>query len=132
MYVQPVSAPPCIHGLRLDVEDAQYRQVSKGKITKMCDFAVIAAQANTTRLIVVELKSGTAYAETIEQLSEGLRVLSDFFQDDSHQVRPAAYLVVGRDAKRLGFLLQDKLSTLKFGFMPVPLTIFKCGAVLEL
>lgn len=65
----------CEHGLRLDVPEAGYRRVSKGRTTKMCDFAVLAVAAATAPLRAVELKSGAAYAdEAIEQLSEGLRV----------------------------------------------------------
>lgn len=44
----------CTHGLRLDVQDAGYRRVSKGRTTKMCDFAVLAVVAATAPLWAVE------------------------------------------------------------------------------
>ncbi len=53
----------CTLGLRLDVPDARYRRVSKGHTTRMCDFAVLAAAATPAPLLVVELKSGAAYAD---------------------------------------------------------------------
>lgn len=33
----------CIHGLRLDVQRAGYRRVSRAEDTRMCDFAVLAS-----------------------------------------------------------------------------------------
>lgn len=122
----------CIYGLRLDVPAARYRQVSKGVITRMCDFALLAVLGRTAKVVVIELKSGAASPDDIKQLSEGLRVLHDLFQQNGLKVRPRAYFVVGKEAAKLGFSLRDKLTSLRFGDRLVPLKILDCGEVLNL
>ena len=98
----------------------------------MCDFAVIVAIEDTASLVVVELKSGVAYAEDVEQLSEGLRVLHDHFQEDGLNPRPEAYWVVGKEVDKLRFALRDRLTSLRFGPKPVQLQILECGATVYL
>ena len=98
----------------------------------MCDFAVIAVLGQDAQLIVVELKSGVAYAEDIDQLAQGLRVLHDHFQDNGLAPRPAAYFVAGREVDKLKFSLRDKLTSLRFGSSPVILHILECGNKLPL
>ena len=98
----------------------------------MCDFSVLANSAQTVHLVVVELKSGVAYADDIDQLSQGLRVLHGFFQENGLVARPAAYFVVGREVDKLRFSLRDKLTSLRFGTLPVNLNIVNCGDILNL
>ena len=113
--------------------DAGYRRVSKGHTTRMCDFAVLAAAATTAPLLVVELKSGAAYAdEAIEQLSEGLRTLHERYRADGLDPRPEACIVAGRELDRLRNSLRDRLGVLRFGERRVPLRILKCGDSLRL
>lgn len=123
----------CRHGLRLDAPEAGYRRVSKGRTTRMCDFAVLAAAAAAAPLWVVELKSGAAYAEeALEQLAEGLRVLHDHCRQDGLDPRPGACIVAGRELDKLRRSLGDKLGTLRFGDRRVPLRILECGDSLRL
>ena len=123
----------CTHGLRLDVPDADYRLVSKGRTTRMCDFAVLAVSAVTAPLLVVELKSGAAYIEeAIEQLSEGLRVLHEHYREDGLDPRARAYIVAGKELDKLRRSLGDKLGALRFGERRVPLKILECGDSLRL
>jgi len=98
----------------------------------MCDFSVVAVLGNAAQLIVVELKSGVAYSDQIEQLAEGLRVLHEYFQENGLVARPEAYWVVGREVEKLSFSLRDKLTSLRFGYEVVLLHILECGTVLHL
>ena len=133
MRVQAGEDLRCTHGLRLDVQDAGYRRVSKGRTTKMCDFAVLAVVAATAPLWAVELKSGAAYAdEAIEQLSEGLRVLHEHYREDGLDPRPGACIVAGRELDKLRRSLGDELGALRFGERRVPLRIIKCKDSLQL
>ena len=122
----------CLYTLRLDLDEAEYRFVKKGQITKMCDFAVLAVTGNTARLLAIELKSGAAYADDIEQLREGLRVLHDNFEENGLTPNPAAFFVVGRDLDKLRYALRDRLASLKFGSTTVKLQILECGDSLHL
>ncbi|MCY3962208.1 MAG: hypothetical protein OXG34_11190 [bacterium] len=132
IYVRTSASHSCIHGLRLDIQGAAYRRISKGKDTRMCDFSVVAVLGNAAQLIVVELKSGVAYSDQIEQLAEGLRVLHEYFQENGLVARPEAYWVVGREVEKLSFSLRDKLTSLRFGSEVVVLHILECGTVLHL
>ncbi len=122
----------CIFGLRLDPDEASYRQIKKGKQTRMCDFAVGGVAGTTARLAAVELKEGPGYEEHIEQLVEGLRVLHDYFPQQGLSPIPVAVFVVGEEADRLAFSLRDKLDVLKFGDTQVPLRVLTSGDVLGL
>lgn len=131
-YVRTGPSHRCVHGLRLDVPTAEYRRVSKAKTRRMCDFSVLAVHEQAALLVVVELKSGVAYADDLDQLSEGLRVLHEFFEANGLMARPRACLVVGREVDRLSYSLRDRLTSLRFGSAPVRLDILKCGDLLEL
>ena len=122
----------CLYTLRLDLDEAEYRFVKKGQITKMCDFAVLAVTGGLAQLVAIELKSGTAYADDIEQLGEGLRVLHDNFEEDGLTPNPTAYFVVRRDLDKLRYALRDRLASLRFGSTTVKLKILKCGDSLHL
>ena len=98
----------------------------------MCDFAVLAVTGSLAQLVVIELKSGAAYVDDLEQLSEGLRVLHDHFEENGLTPDPTAYFVVGRDLDKLGFALRDKLGSLRFGSTRVKLRILECGDSLRL
>lgn len=145
LHVRLKDGHRCVHGLRLDMPDAEYRRLSKGTRTKMCDFSVLAVfrdTPDTTRkgkaqLVVIELKSGVAYAtEIIDQLAEGLRVLREYFhgldETDDLTARPQARLVVGREREKLEYSLRDQLGSLKFGSRLVKLQILGCGGELQL
>lgn len=132
LYVRTSAGHGCIHGLRLDIQGAAYRRISKGKDTRMCDFSVVAVLGNAAQLIAIELKGGVAYSEEIEQLVEGLRVLHEYFQKNGLVARPEAYWVVGREVEKLSFSLRDKLTSLRFGSESVKLHILECGEVLHL
>ena len=127
LELHTTGAHRCLYTLRLDVGKAEYRFVKKGEITKMCDFTVLAVTGSIAHLVVVELKSGAAYAEDLDQLREGLRVLHDYFDKNGLAPDPTAYFVVGRDLDKLSFTLRDKLASLKFGSTRVKLKILKCG-----
>ena len=123
----------CTHGLRIDVPEAGYRLVSKGRTTRMCDFAVLAAAAGTAPLWVAELKSGAAYAEEVlEHLAEGLRVLHEHYRQDGLDPRPGACIVAGKEPDKLRRSLGDKLGALRFGERRLPLRILECGDSLRL
>lgn len=98
----------------------------------MCDFSVLAVLGDVAQLIVIELKGGVAYSEEIEQLAEGLRVLYEYFQENGLVARPKAYWVVGREVEKLRFSLRDRLTSLRFGPVPVELHILDCGTELQL
>ena len=132
LYVQANDGVRCVHGLRLDVPQADYRRVSKGREAKMCDFSVIAGVGQAARLVVVELKSGVAYPDAIDQLEEGLRVLHERFERDGQVALPLAYLVVGREIDKTRFALRDKLTSLRFGSSRVKLKIEECGHTFQL
>ena len=132
LYVRLRADHSCIHGLRLDKQNATYRRISKRVVTRMCDFAVIAVLGHDAQLIVVELKSGVAYADDIEQLDQGLRVLHSFFQKNGLTPHPAAYFVAGREVDKLRYSLRYKLTSLRFGSSPVILNIRECGDKLPL
>ena len=122
----------CVHGLRLDVPGAGYRLVSKARDTKMCDFAVLATSGDAAHVVAVELKSGVAYAEDVEQLSEGLRAMHENLDESELNARPQALLVAGRELDKLRFALRDRLTSLRFGGQPVRLQIVECGYCLNL
>ena len=98
----------------------------------MCDFAVVAHRRKVAHLAAIELKSGAADPEDIEQLKEGLDLLHSYFDYDGPEPRLVAYFVVGKEADRLGFALRDRLSTLRFGSRPVKLEIRICGESVHL
>ena len=118
----------CVHGLRLDVQSATYRHISKGKVTRMCDFLVLAARGENAQMIVVEIKSGAADADDIEQLSQGLRVLFERFQDNGLKANPHAFFVVGKYANKLRWALRGQ--HVYFGTTRVPWDILECGDTL--
>lgn len=127
LYVQLQSDHRCPYGLRLDIDKAEYRNPTGGDQSRMCDFAVMAAIRDTAVLVVVELKSGVAYAGEVEQLSEGLRVLHELFEQNGLNPEPKAYWVVGREIDKLRFAMRDRLASLRFGLMPVQLLILECS-----
>ena len=131
LHVQASADHICVHGLRLDVQGAEYRHISRERATRMCDFSVLAVCADTARFIVVEIKSGVAYAADIEQLSQGLRVLYERFNENGLKVRLRAYFVVGREAEKLGWSLRDRQTSLSFGGTRVPWKILECNDTLQ-
>lgn len=132
LFLHKADTSRCLRCLRLDVDKTEYRKVSKGNQTKMCDFAVLAIADNVVQLLAIELKSGAGYADSIEQLSQGLSVLHDYFEENGLTPDPTAYFVVGRDLDKLKYALRDKLGSLRFGSMRVKLKILKCGDSLHL
>ncbi len=98
----------------------------------MCDFAVLAVTGGLAQLVAIELKSGAAYADDIDQLREGLRVLHDHFEENGLTPNPTAYFVVGRDLVKFRQSLQDKLASLRFGSRRVKLKFLECGDSLHL
>ncbi len=114
------------------MQGASYRRVSKAEDRRMCDFAVLAASDGTAHCVAVELKSGIAYAEDVEQLSEGLRAMHDNLDASGVDCRPRALLVAGRELDKLRFSLRDRLASLRFGARPVRLEIVECGHCLHL
>ena len=93
----------------------------------MCDFAVLAVLGDIAQLVIIELKSGVAYDYEIEQLVEGIRVLSLYFEENGLESRPKAYFVVGREVDKLRYSLRNKLASLRFSSRPVTLEILECG-----
>lgn len=132
LHVHNANADHCLHALRLDLDNAGYRNVSKGRVTRMCDFAILAVTGTLAQLIVVELKSGEASPNDIEQLSQGLRVLHTYFEENGLKPQPIAYFVAGRNVDKLSFALRDRLTSLNFGSTIAKLRILKCGDSLSL
>ena len=132
LNIQTTDTHRCLYTLRLDLDEAEYRFVRKGQVTRMCDFAVLAVTGNTAQLLAIELKSGRPYARDIDQLHEGLRVLHDYFDENGLKPNPTAYFVVGRDLDKFRQSLQDKLASLRFGSRRVKLQILECGDSLHL
>ena len=132
LYVHIAGTHRCLYTLRLDLDEAEYRFVRKGQVTRMCDFAVLAVNGSLAQLVAIELKSGAASPEDIDQLREGLRVLHDYFDENGLTPNPTAYFVVGRDLDKLRFALRDKLASLRFGSTRVKLQILECGGHLYL
>ena len=122
----------CLYILRLDVPGAEYRFAKKGQDTRMCDFAVLAVNSSIAQLVAIELKSGAAYADDIEQLREGLRVLHDHFEENGLKPNLTAYFVAGRDLDKLRYALRDRLADLTFGSTLVKLKVLECGDSLHL
>ena len=132
LNIQTTDTHRCLYTLRLDVPGVEYRFVKKGQDTRMCDFAVLAVTGGLAQLLAIELKSGAANADDIEQLREGLRVLHDNFEENGLTPNPTAYFVVGRDLDKLRYALRDRLASLSFGSTPVKLKILECGDSLHL
>ncbi|WP_419553859.1 hypothetical protein [Candidatus Poriferisodalis sp.] len=132
LFVVADAVNRCAFGLKLDPDNANYRRIKKGEQTRMCDFAVGGVAAAVARLIAIELKEGAGYADQIEQLVQGLRVLHRYFPDQGFSPRPEAVFVVGREADKLAFSLRDQLESLRFGEVHVRLRILSSGDVLEL
>ena len=132
LNIQTTDTHRCLYTLRLDVPGVEYRFVTKGQDTRMCDFAVLAVTGNTAQLFAIELKSGAASPKDIEQLREGLRVLIDHFEENGLKLNLTAYFVVGRDLDRLRQSLRDKLNSLKFGSTTAKLKFLECGDSLHL
>ncbi len=132
LYVHIAGTHRCLHSLRLDLGEADYRFVRKGQVTRMCDFAVLAVTGGLAQLVAIELKSSAAYADDIEQLREGLRVLHGYFEANGLTPNPTAYFVVGRDLDKLRYALRDRLASLRFGSTRVKLQILECGDSLHL
>lgn len=132
LLVQPAKDNRCLSALRLDVQGAQYRFVSKGKERKMCDFSVCAVNENIAHLAAIELKSGAAEIAAIEQLEEGIRVLTEFFESGDLKSELSAYLVVGKQADVFRFTMRDRLTTFKVNSIYVKFDILDCGDSLTL
>ena len=132
LNIQTTDTHRCLYTLRLDVPGVEYRFVTKGQDTRMCDFAVLAVKGNTAQLFAIELKSGTASPKDIEQLREGLRVLIDHFEENGLKLNLTAYFVAGRDLDKLRYALRDRLADLTFGSTLVKLKILECGDSLHL
>ncbi len=134
VYLRTGSEHGCVHGLRLDVPDAKYRRLSKGKTRRMCDFSVLAMHSQNVLLVAVELKSGAAYTGDLEQLAEGLRLLHDCFKRAGLMVKPSprACFVVGRELDKFRSALRGELTRLRFGPLTVRLEILECGESLHL
>ena len=132
LNIQTTDTLRCLYTLRLDIDEAEYRFVRKGQVTRMCDFAVLAVTGGVAQIVAIELKSGAASPEDINQLREGLRVLHDYFDENGLTPNPTAYFVVGRDLDKLRFALRDKLASLRFGSTRVKLQILECGGHLHL
>lgn len=131
LHVQASADDICVHSLLLDVQGAEYRFIAKGHVTRMCDFSVLAARGESARLIVVEIKSGMAYVEDIiEQVSQGLRVLHERFQENGLKAKPRAFFVVGREADKLRWTLRGQ--HVYFGTTRVPWDILECGGTIPL
>lgn len=127
LLIQPAKDNRCLRALRLDVQGARYRFISKGEESKMCDFATCAVNENIAHLAAIELKSGAAEIAAVEQLKEGIRVLTECL--DSGDLKPelAAYLVVGKQADVLRFTLRDKLGAFEVNSTIVKFHILDCG-----
>ena len=126
--IHTTDAHRCLYTLRLDLDEAEYRIVKKGDITRMCDFAVLAVTGRLAQLVVIELKSGAASLEDLDQLSEGLRVLHEYFEQNGLTPDPTAYFVVGKELDRLRHALTiDRPADLRFGSRRVKLEILECG-----
>ena len=93
----------------------------------MCDFGVIAVNDNTAHLVAIELKSGAAEIEAIEQLEEGIRILNNYFESGKLILELSAYLVVGKQADALRFTLRDKIAAFKVNSRIVKFHILDCG-----
>ncbi len=130
--IQTTVTHRCLYILRLDVPGAEYRFVKKGQDTRMCDFAVLAVNSSLAQLVPIELKSGAANPDDIEQLREGLRVLIDHFEENGLKLNLTAYFVAGRELDKLRYSLRDRLASLSFGSTPVKLKILECGDSLHL
>lgn len=124
----------CPFGLKLDPDDAEYRKKSKAETMRMCDIAILGRRNSEPFVIAIELKSGVAYEDELEQLVQGLNVLYQYSQHNSPNpcITAAAYFVVGREGDKLRFAVRDKLSSLRFGPHPVRFDILDCGTTLKL
>ena len=132
LNVHTTDTHSCLYALRLDLDEAKYRIVTKGHITRMCDFAVLAVTGRLAQLVVIELKSGAASLEDLDQLSEGLRVLHDYFEQNGLTPNPTAYFVVGKELDTLRRTLKDRHASLRFGSRRVKFEILGCGDSLHL
>ena len=101
--VRTPASPCCVTKLKMDTDDATYRQrVDPPGLTKMCDFVVAFSTGKGARYSAIELKSREPYLDdAAEQLKEGLHVIVNHLVDGP--LRPAlrAYLVVGVMSTRL-------------------------------
>ena len=97
------STASCVTKLKMDVDDAKYRQRSRSSnITRMCDFAVGIAVGRVARYCAIELKSREPYLhDAVEQLKEGLRAIVDHLVDGPLRPTLRAILVVGVMSPRL-------------------------------
>ena len=132
LFVVAGTVDRCTFGLRLDASGAKYRRIKQGRQTRMCDFAVMGVATATARLVAIELKEGAGYADDVEQLVQGLRVLRQYFPVNGLSPHPDAVFVVGREADKLAFSLRDQLERLQFGAIQVRLHFLTSGDELKL
>ena len=122
----------CVCLIRLDVPNASYRRKpDSGNMTKMCDFAVATVTGMQLHLVVIELKSGAAGREAIEQLRAGLVLLHNNISR-KEVVCPSAYIVTQRYTPQLKRLLSKRGSRLKLGSEFCIPQVIKCGATLPI
>ena len=122
----------CVCLIRLDVPNASYRRKPDScNMTKMCDFAVATVKGKQMYLVVIELKSGAASREAIDQLRAGLVLLQNNIPHKG-VVCPSAYIVTKKYTPQLKRLLSKRSLRLQFGsdsFIP---QVINCGAILPI
>ena len=121
----------CQQLLRLDEGNAVYRLQSRGKQTKMCDFAIFARQEEDPVIVVVEIKN-TPRMHAIDQLQAGLDVIYRYLSPNPKDiVNPRAYVVVNKQIQRFMNLLRAENVRLQFGTLKLQPRVKRCGTELR-
>ena len=141
VIISEVIGCTCQCRLKVDIDDADYRQTSRrSEITPMCDFVVVAALPDHYLAAAIEMKLGQAElrhddpneSPPVRQLREGLRVLHEEFSKAGATSVPKAYLAVGKERDRRQHYLELSGVRLKHGRQQVPIRVIDCGSSIDL
>lgn len=124
----------CMTKLKMDVDDAVYRQgLGSAKMTRMCDFTVVLAINGVARYCAIELKSREPYLwDAAEQLREGLRAIVDCLVDGPLRPILRAILVVGVMSPRLIRIARSRDGRVSISGREILIELVECGRPLQI
>ena len=128
------STASCMTKLKMDVDDAKYRQeLGSTSMTRMCDFAVALAIEGGARYCAIELKSREPYlSDAAEQLEEGLRAIVDHLVKGPLRPTLRAILVVGVMSPRLMRIAGSREGRLSITGREIQIELADCGRPLRI
>lgn len=100
-------------------------------LSKMCDFGFATSDRRRIRVVMVEMKSGTAKETALDQLKAGLDVMFGYLETSS-PITAVAYVVVGYQAERFQRLLIAKNSRLAARGWSAVVRVRYCGGSIDI